>query len=134
MLLQCHLRHATSRTSQQTPSVSHGGTNRTGPGRIPAGTTRDIESKPSHRSRSWSGHALLQRKPTKKGNAEYRRLIFNASRAAGRFRFKPYLERFKDRGVKSAEAYIALGRKLIRIAFSLMKNGEQFDPNRLKTA
>ena len=36
--------------------------------------------------------------------------------------------------MKSPEAYIALGRKLNLIAFALMKNREQFDPNRLKIA
>ena len=81
-----------------------------------------------------SGKFTGQRKLTKKGDGEYRRLIFNAARAAGRFGFKPYLDRFKDRGMKSTEAYVALGRKLIRIAFALMKNREQFDPNRLEIA
>ena len=75
-----------------------------------------------------------QRELTKKGDGEYRRLILNAARAAGRFGFKPYLERFKDRGMKSTQAYVALGRKLIRIAFALMKNREQFDSDRLRIA
>jgi len=81
-----------------------------------------------------SGKFTGQRKLTKKGDGEYRRLIFNAARAAGRFGFKPHLERFKDRGMKTTQAYVALGRKLIRIAFALMKNREHFDPNRLKIA
>jgi len=68
------------------------------------------------------------------GDGEYRRLIFNAARPAGRFGFKPYLERFKGRGMKSTQAYVALGRRLIRIAFALMKNRDQFDAKRLKIA
>ena len=36
--------------------------------------------------------------------------------------------------MKFTEAYIVLGRKLIRIVFALMRNGQQFDPNRLKIA
>ena len=36
--------------------------------------------------------------------------------------------------MKATEAYISLGRKLARIAYALMKNREQFDPNRLKIA
>ena len=75
-----------------------------------------------------------QRKLTKKGDGEYRRLIFNAARAAGRFGFRPHLDRFRNRGMKSTEAYVALGRELIRIAFALIKNREQSDPNRLKIA
>ena len=61
-------------------------------------------------------------------------LIFNAVRSAVRFGFRPNLERFKGRGMKSTEADIALGRKLIRIAFALLTNRERFDPNRLKIA
>ncbi|HSH26201.1 MAG TPA: IS110 family transposase [Wenzhouxiangella sp.] len=81
-----------------------------------------------------SGKFVGQRKLTKKGDGEYRRLIYNAAVTAGRYDFKPYLERFKDRGMKSTQAYVALARKLIRIAFALMKNREQFDPNRLRIA
>ncbi len=81
-----------------------------------------------------SGKFTGQRKLTKKGDSECRRLIFNAARTAGRFAFKPYLERFKNRGMKSTQAHVALARKLIRIAFALMKKREQFDPNRLKLA
>jgi hypothetical protein len=36
--------------------------------------------------------------------------------------------------MKSTQAYVALARKLIRIAFSLMQNRKRFDPNRLETA
>ncbi|MFU8833047.1 MAG: IS110 family transposase [Wenzhouxiangella sp.] len=81
-----------------------------------------------------SGKFTGKRKLTKKGDGEYRRLIYNAAVTAGRYDFKPQLERFKDRGMKSTQAYVALARKLIRIAFALMKNREQFDPNRLRTA
>jgi len=36
--------------------------------------------------------------------------------------------------MKSTQAYVALGRRLIRIAFALMKNRDQFDAKRLKIA
>lgn len=81
-----------------------------------------------------SGQFVGQRKLTKKGDGEYRRLIYNAAVTAGRYDFKPHLERFKERGMKTTQAYVALARKLIRIAFALMKNREQFDPNRLRAA
>lgn len=81
-----------------------------------------------------SGKFTGQRKLTKKGDGEYRRLTYNAAMTAGRYAFKPYLERFKARGMKTTQAYVALARKLIRIAFALMKNREQFDPNRLRIA
>lgn len=81
-----------------------------------------------------SGKFTGQRKLTKKGDGEYRRLIYNAAMTAGRYDFKTCLERFKARGMKTTQAYVALARKLIRIAFALMKNREQFDPNRLRIA
>lgn len=80
-----------------------------------------------------SGKFTGQCKSTKKcRDGRYRRLIFNAARAVGRFGFNPYLDRFKGRGMKSTPAYVALRQKLIRIAFALMENPEQFDPNWLK--
>lgn len=81
-----------------------------------------------------SGKFVGQRKLTKKGDAEYRRLIYNAAVTAGRYDFKPLLQRLKGRGMKTTQAYVALARKLIRIAFALMKNRQHFDPNRLAAA
>lgn len=81
-----------------------------------------------------SGKFTGQRKLTKKGDSECRRLIHNAAVTAGQYDFKPHLARFKGRGMKPTQAYVALARKLIRIAFALMKNREQFDPKRLKIA
>ncbi|NBB92952.1 MAG: transposase [Gammaproteobacteria bacterium] len=81
-----------------------------------------------------SGKFVGQRKLTKKGDGEYRRLIYNAAVTAGRYDFKPLLQRFKDRGMKNTQAYVALARKLIRIAFALMKNRDRFDPNQLRIA
>jgi transposase len=81
-----------------------------------------------------SGKLKGKRKLTKKGDSECRRLTYNAAVTAGRYCFKPHLERFKARGMKSTQAYVALARKLIRIAFALMKKRERFDENRLGVA
>ena len=81
-----------------------------------------------------SGKFTGQRKLTKKGDGEYRRLIYNAAMTAGRYDFKGYLERFKERGMKSTQAYVALARKLIRIAYSLMKNRQMFKPEKIRIA
>ena len=81
-----------------------------------------------------SGKFTGQRKLTKKGDGECRRLTYNAAMTAGRYDFKPHLDRFKSRGMKSTQAYVALARKLIRIAYALMKNREQFDQNQLRIA
>ena len=70
-------------------------------------------------------------KLNRKGDGKYRRLISNAAKAAGRFGFKPYLERFRDRGMKSTQAYVALGCEPLQIALALTTNHEVLEPNRL---
>ncbi len=81
-----------------------------------------------------SGKFTGKRKLTKKGDSECRRLTYIAAVTAGRYDFKPILEGFKARGMKTTQAYVALARKLIRIVFALMKNRQHFDPARLKIA
>lgn len=81
-----------------------------------------------------SGRFVGRRKLTKRGDSEYRRLLYNAAMTAGRYHFKPIIQRYKDRGMKSTQAYVALARKLIRIAYSLMKNRQTFEPTKLRIA
>lgn len=81
-----------------------------------------------------SGRFVGRRKLTKRGDAECRRLLYMAATTAGRYGFKTDLERYKARGMSPTQAYVALARRLIRIAFALMKNRTVFDPNQLRTA
>ncbi len=44
---------------------------------------------------------------------------------------KPLYEVLRARGLASTEAFIILGRKLLRAAFAIWKSNEAFDPARL---
>lgn len=81
-----------------------------------------------------SGRYEGQRKLTKKGDAECRRLLHNAARAAARGDLKPYYERLRARGFAATQAHVAVARKLVRIAFSVLKNQTTYDPSKLKIA
>jgi transposase len=82
------------------------------------------------RSGKYKGHEKL----TKKGDAECRRLLHNAARAAGRGDQKAYYERLLARGFASTQAHVAVARKLVRIAFTLLKNQQNYDPQKVKIA
>lgn len=82
------------------------------------------------RSGKYKGHEKL----TKKGDAECRRLLHNAARAAGRGDHKAYYERLLARGFASTQAHVAVARKLVRIAFTLLKNQQNYDPTKVKIA
>jgi transposase len=81
-----------------------------------------------------SGRYEGQSKLTKKGDAECRRLLHNAARAAARGDLKPYYERLQARGLATTQAHVAVARKLVRIAFSLLKHQSTYDPAKLKMA
>lgn len=74
-----------------------------------------------------SGTYKGKRKLTKKGEAECRRLLFNAARAAARGQaMKPYYSSLIERGFSTTQATVALCRKLARICFSLLKNKSDY--------
>lgn len=77
-----------------------------------------------------SGRYRGQRKLTKRGEPELRRLMFLAGRAGRRFgdRFADYYERLRARGKSTTAADVAVGRKIARIAFALLKTGETYRP------
>ncbi|MES1945224.1 transposase, IS110 family protein, partial [Salinisphaera sp. PC39] len=70
----------------------------------------------------------------KQGDAEYRRLLHNAARAAARSDLRPYYERLRARGFKPTQAHVAVTRKLVRIAYSLIKYDQTYDASRVKAA
>lgn len=82
------------------------------------------------RSGKYKGHEKL----TKKGDAECRRLLHNAARAAGRGDQKAYYEGLLARGFASTQAHVAVARKLVRIAFALLKNQQNYNPEKVKMA
>ena len=72
---------------------------------------------------------------SKKGDAEMRRLLYNAAMAASRSStWQPFYQRLLQRGFSRTQALVALARKLARIAFSLMKNASDYLPQQHENA
>ena len=74
-----------------------------------------------------SGRFKGRRKLTKCGPAELRRLLYCAAHPARNHpRFGDYYQRQLDKGHSRIAARVALARKIVRIAFTLMQNQETF--------
>lgn len=74
----------------------------------------------------WKGKSKL----TKKGDPEVRRLLFNAAMQARRNPlWEPYYLALRERGFSTTAAFVALGRKLARVAFALLQKNVEFDAN-----
>ena len=74
-----------------------------------------------------SGCFKGRRKLTKRGEPELRRLLFCASHPARHYhRFAEYYQRQLDKGLSKIASRVILARKLARIAFTLMRNEENF--------
>lgn len=82
-----------------------------------------------------SGQKVGQRRLSKRGPAEWRRLLFNAAMSASRTKvWKPYYEHERAKGLSRTAALVALARKLVRVAFGLFKSQSHFDPSKLSRA
>lgn len=84
-----------------------------------------------------SGTKRGQRRLSKKGPPLLRRQMYLAGFAASRSRaLKPLYRALRARGFATTEAFVILGRKLLRVAFAVWKGSASFDPMRLlpKTA
>ena len=82
-----------------------------------------------------SGQLRGRRFLSKRGPAEMRRLLFTAAMSAARTKlWRPFYQRYRDRGLPTTAALVILARKLARIAFSINKHGSLFDPERVKIA
>lgn len=76
-----------------------------------------------------SGTYSGRRRLTKKGDPEVRRLLYMAAMSASRsVTWTPFYERALARGLTRIQALVALGRKLARIAFALLKNQSDYLP------
>ena len=74
-----------------------------------------------------SGKFKGQRKLTKCGEAEIRRLLFCAAQGARSYpSFNNYLQRQLDKGLSKIAAKVILARKLARIAFTLISKQQTF--------
>jgi transposase len=77
-----------------------------------------------------SGQYRGRRKLTKQGEPELRRLLFNAAMQGRRNpHWQPYYLALRERGLSSTAAFIALGRKIARLCFVLLRNEVDFQPN-----
>ena len=77
-----------------------------------------------------SGLYRGRRKLSSNGDPELRRLLFNAA-MHGRCNahWEPYYLALRERGLSSTAAFVALGRKLARLCFVLLRTEAGFDPN-----
>jgi transposase len=76
-----------------------------------------------------SGNKRGQRRLSKRGSPELRRLLFNAAMSASRTKcWNAAYQRERDKGLPSTAALIVLARKLVRVAYSLFKSGNSFNP------
>ena len=82
-----------------------------------------------------SGRSIGQRRLSKRGPAELRRLLFNAARSASKTSlWRPLYMRYRARGLSTTEATIILARKLLRVAHSIYRHGTNFDSERFARA
>lgn len=77
-------------------------------------------------SGKWQGKGRL----SKRGNRYLRKRIFSAAWGAlmNDESFKMYYDHLREGGRSYREALIIIGRKILRIAFSCLKNKKKFDP------
>lgn len=78
-------------------------------------------------SGTWKGRGRL----SKRGNAYLRKRLFSAAwgAAMNHKQFHAYYERLKEEGHAHREALVIIARKILRIAFAVLKNGTLFSPD-----
>jgi transposase len=82
-----------------------------------------------------SGQKVGQRRLSKRGPAEWRRLLFNAAMSASRTKaWKEHYERERAKGLSRTAALNVLARKLVRVAFGLFKSHQHFDATKIALA
>lgn len=79
-----------------------------------------------------SGNKVGQRRLTKQGNAEDRRLIYLAAQSAAKTKtFRPAYIALREKGFATTEAIVIIARKLLRIAFAVWTSNKPFDPQKI---
>jgi transposase len=71
---------------------------------------------------------------SKMGQASIRAALYMPAINAKRFNplLRPFVERLQQRGVSEMEIVVALMRKLLHLAFGVLKSGQPFDPHYLE--
>jgi transposase len=81
-----------------------------------------------------SGQRHGRRRLSKRGPSEQRRLLFNCARAAARTHtWRPYYQAQLAKGLSATAATVVLARKMVRVAFALVKQDQPFDAERIYT-
>ena len=82
-----------------------------------------------------SGQKVGRRRLSKRGPAEWRRLLFNAAMSASRTKaWKPQYEHERAKGLSRIAALNVLARKMVRVAFGLFKSNQHFDLSKIALA
>lgn len=77
-----------------------------------------------------SGSKAGRRKLSKRGNAELRRQVYLCAFAASHSKaLGPLYRAIRNKGFKTTEALVILGRKILRVAWAVWKSGKPFDPS-----
>jgi transposase len=78
-----------------------------------------------------SGKYRGQRRISKRGPALLRRQVWLAGFSASHSKvFAPHYQALRARGLSTTEAFLILGRKILRIAFAVYKSKQPFDASR----
>jgi transposase len=83
---------------------------------------------PKHRQ---SGSSIRGKTPISKiGHASIRAALYMAAINAKRFNplLQPFVQRLQERGLCGMEIVVAVMRKLLHLAFGILKSGQPFDP------
>lgn len=80
-----------------------------------------------------SGKSQGQRKLSKRGDGELRRLLYCAAQSATRTPlWQPYYQEQRNKGRFHVEAIMILARRLVKTAFALLSKGIEFNPELVK--
>jgi transposase len=76
-----------------------------------------------------SGQKRGRRRLTHHGSAALRSLLYMAAMAAARDpQWRPYYQAQRLKGLPATAAYVIVARRIARIAFSLFRTGQEYDP------
>ena len=79
-----------------------------------------------------SGTKRGRRQLSKRGPAHLRRQLYLCGFAASHSKaLKPLYQALRARGFATTEAFVILGRKLLKAAFAIWKTGQQWEPSKL---